>query len=69
MHGKNPVISVIMGIYNCGDTLSEAIECIVNQTFSDGINGRWNDNRATDVCNGDREESAAIWSAGVAAAL
>lgn len=24
-----------MGIYNCGDTLSEAIECIVNQTFSD----------------------------------
>ena len=35
MHGKNPVISVIMGIYNCGDTLSEAIECIVNQTFSD----------------------------------
>ena len=35
MHGKNPVISVIMGIYNCGDTLSDAIECIVNQTFSD----------------------------------
>ncbi len=35
MHGKDPVISVIMGIYNCGDTLSEAIECIVNQTFSD----------------------------------
>ena len=34
-----------------------------------GINGRWNDNRATDVCNGDREESAAIWSAGIAAAL
>lgn len=25
-----------------------------------GINGRWNDNRATDVCNGGREESAAI---------
>ena len=35
MHGKNPVISVIMGIYNCGDTLSEAIECIVHQTFAD----------------------------------
>ena len=35
MHEKDPVISVIMGIYNCGDTLSEAIECIVNQTFSD----------------------------------
>lgn len=24
-----------MGIYNCGDTLSEAIECIVHQTFAD----------------------------------
>lgn len=35
MHEKDPVISVIMGIYNCGDTLSEAIECIVHQTFSD----------------------------------
>ena len=35
MHKKEPVISVIMGIYNCGDTLSEAIECIVNQTFTD----------------------------------
>ena len=35
MHEKDPVISVIMGIFNCGDTLSEAIECIVNQTFSD----------------------------------
>ena len=35
MHEKDPVISVIMGIYNCGDTLSDAIECIVNQTFSD----------------------------------
>lgn len=35
MYEKDPVISVIMGIYNCGDTLSEAIECIVNQTFSE----------------------------------
>ena len=35
MYEKDPVISVIMGIFNCGDTLSEAIECIVNQTFSD----------------------------------
>ena len=35
MYEKDPVISVIMGIYNCGDTLSEAIECIVNQTFAD----------------------------------
>ena len=35
MHENKPIISVIMGIYNCGDTLSEAIECIVNQTFTD----------------------------------
>ena len=35
MHKKEPIISVIMGIYNCGDTLSEAIECIINQTFKD----------------------------------
>lgn len=26
-------ISVIMGIYNCADTLEEAIECILNQTI------------------------------------
>ncbi len=30
-----PKISVIMGIYNCADTLSEAIECILAQTESD----------------------------------
>ena len=28
-----PEISVIMGIYNCEETLGEAINCIVNQTF------------------------------------
>lgn len=28
-------ISVIMGIYNCQDTLEEAVSCIVNQTYSD----------------------------------
>lgn len=27
-------ISVIMGIYNCAETLPEAIESIVNQTLS-----------------------------------
>lgn len=27
-------ISVIMGIYNCADTLSEALECIVEQTYT-----------------------------------
>lgn len=30
-----PKVSVIMGIYNCADTLSDAIESIINQTFSD----------------------------------
>ena len=28
-------ISILMGIYNCGDTLSEAIECILAQTVND----------------------------------
>lgn len=30
-----PKISVLMGIYNCGSTLPEAIECILNQTVQD----------------------------------
>lgn len=30
-----PKISVIMGIYNCADTLSDAINCIINQTEKD----------------------------------
>ncbi len=30
-----PKISVIMGIYNCQDTLVEAIDCIVKQTEED----------------------------------
>lgn len=30
-----PKISVVMGIYNCADTLSEAIDCIVKQTEKD----------------------------------
>ena len=28
-----PLISVIMGIYNCADTLEEAVNCIINQTY------------------------------------
>lgn len=28
-----PLISVIMGIYNCADTLEEAVDCIINQTY------------------------------------
>lgn len=30
-----PEVSVIMGIYNCADTLPYAIDCILKQTFSD----------------------------------
>ena len=28
-----PLISVIMGIYNCADTLPKAVECITNQSY------------------------------------
>ena len=31
MAGK---ISVIMGIYNCAHTLSEALDCIINQSYT-----------------------------------
>ena len=30
-----PKVSVIMGIYNCADTLEEAVSCIINQSFTD----------------------------------
>ena len=29
----NPKISVIMGIYNCADTLDEALDSLLNQTY------------------------------------
>lgn len=32
---KNPKVSIIMGIYNCGVTLAEAIDSILSQTFED----------------------------------
>ena len=31
---NNPLVSVLMGIYNCADTLEEAVDCIVNQTYT-----------------------------------
>lgn len=31
---QKPLISVIMGIYNCADTLPEAIDSILNQTYT-----------------------------------
>lgn len=39
MHGgfgtvEYKLVSVIMGIYNCCDTLKEAVECIINQTYT-----------------------------------
>ena len=30
---EQPLISVIMGAYNCADTINEAIECIIQQTY------------------------------------
>lgn len=30
-----PMVSVIMGVYNCADTLSEAIESLLKQTYQD----------------------------------
>ena len=30
---KRPLISVLMGIYNCAGTLEEAVESILNQTY------------------------------------
>lgn len=30
-----PTISIIMGVYNCADTLGEAIESILHQTYTD----------------------------------
>lgn len=35
LDSTNPKISVLMGIYNCSKTLSEAIESILQQTISD----------------------------------
>lgn len=31
---RQPLVSVLMGIYNCADTLEEAVECIINQTYT-----------------------------------
>ena len=31
---KKPLVSVIMGVYNCSNTLEEAVKCITNQTYS-----------------------------------
>ena len=32
---NNPIISVIMGTYNCADTVKNAIDSVVAQTFED----------------------------------
>ncbi|MBR0302820.1 MAG: glycosyltransferase, partial [Clostridia bacterium] len=31
----NEKVSILMGIYNCGDTLSAAIDSILAQTYTD----------------------------------
>ncbi|MBS4179155.1 glycosyltransferase [Lederbergia citrea] len=35
MSNGRPKVSVIMGIYNCAETLSQSIESIINQSFTD----------------------------------
>lgn len=30
---SKPLISILMGIYNCAETLEEAVQCIFNQTY------------------------------------
>ncbi|MBR6533780.1 MAG: glycosyltransferase, partial [Clostridia bacterium] len=30
---SNPLVSVIMGVYNCADTVDSAIKSIINQTY------------------------------------
>ena len=30
-----PTISIVMGIYNCAKTLEAAVDCIINQTYTD----------------------------------
>ena len=32
---NNPKISILMGIYNCADTLEEAVVCIQEQSIKD----------------------------------
>ena len=31
---KTPLVSVLMAIYNCEGTLEEAVDCIINQTYT-----------------------------------
>ncbi|WP_062109521.1 glycosyltransferase family 2 protein [Bacillus niameyensis] len=35
MFKDNPKVSIIMGVYNCADTLSQSIESIIKQSFTD----------------------------------
>lgn len=48
-----PKVSVIMGIYNCAETLDEAIQSILNQTFTD-----WNMVMCDDGSNDDTYQIA-----------
>lgn len=50
-----PLISVIMGIYNCEDTLREAIDSIVNQTFTDWELILCDDGSKDNTCNISKE--------------
>lgn len=44
-----PKISILMGIYNCADTLDEAIDSILNQTYTDWVMIMCDDGSADDT--------------------
>ena len=35
MKNLNPLISVVLPVYNCGDYIKEALQSILNQTIAD----------------------------------
>ena len=54
-----PLVSVLMGIYNCADTLEEAVDCIINQTYTN-----W-ELIMCDDCSSDKTYKTALEIAGM----
>lgn len=49
--GSRPEVSVIMGIYDCADTLSEAIDSVFDQTFTNWELIMCDDGSSDETCN------------------